>query len=88
LNQARNAAKLLPTFNGEAKFMAGIRKGFGCRLFPADIPCEFDVWEDDEEVLEIAVEHAGEFHGLRDTPALREDLRSMMRVDRRGLKAA
>jgi hypothetical protein len=28
--------------------MAGVRKGFDCRLFPADIPCEFDVWGDEE----------------------------------------
>jgi predicted small metal-binding protein len=68
--------------------MAGVRKGFDCRLFPADIPCEFDVWGDEEQVLEIAVEHAAESHGFRDTPALREQLRSMMRVDRRALEAA
>jgi len=59
--------------------MATNRKIMDCRWFPADIPCEFAVSGDEEEVLNVAVEHAVESHGYRDTPALREQLRSMLR---------
>lgn len=59
--------------------MTTSRKVFDCRLFPADIPCEFAIAGDAEEVLTIAVEHAVEDHEYRDTPALREQLRSLIR---------
>ena len=68
--------------------MAANRKGFDCSLFPAHNPCEFKIWGEGEEVLESAVEHAADFHGYRDTPALRDQLRSMLRDDRRPRKAA
>jgi len=59
--------------------MTTSRKVFDCRLFPADIPCEFAIAGEAEEVLSIAVEHAVEDHEFRDTPALREQLRSLLR---------
>jgi predicted small metal-binding protein len=55
------------------------RKVLDCRWFPAYIPCEFTTSGDEEEVLTRAVRHAVESHGFRDTPSLREQLRSMMR---------
>jgi predicted small metal-binding protein len=55
------------------------RKVLDCRWFPAYIPCEFATSGNKEEVLSRAVAHAIEFHGYRDTPSLREQLRSMMR---------
>jgi len=60
--------------------MATNRKIVDCRLFPADIPCQFAVSGDEEEILKVAVEHAREFHGYRDTPALRDQLRFMLRT--------
>jgi hypothetical protein len=39
-------------------------------------------------VFNIAVEHAVESHGLRDTPSLRERLRSMLREGLMKAKAA
>ncbi len=61
--------------------MASSCKVFDCCLFPAGIPCEFAVSGNEEEVLNIAVEHAVESHGLRDTPSLRERLRLMLREE-------
>lgn len=62
--------------------MVANRKVMDCRWFPADIPCEFAVSGSEEEVLNLAVEHAVESHGYRDTPALREQLRLMLRDER------
>jgi predicted small metal-binding protein len=59
--------------------MATNRKKLDCRWFPADIPCEFAVSGSEEEVLDSAVEHAVDSHGYRNTPALREQLRAMLR---------
>jgi predicted small metal-binding protein len=61
--------------------MATNRKVMDCRWFPADIPCEFAVSGSEEEVLSLAVEHAVESHGYRNTPELREQLRSMLRAE-------
>ena len=68
--------------------MARSCKVIDCCLFPAGIPCEFAVSGDEEEVLNIAVDHAVESHGLRDTPSLRERLRSMLREELMKIKAA
>lgn len=59
------------------------RKIMDCRWFPADIPCEFAVSGNEEEVLDLAVQHAVDSHGYRDTPALREQLRAMLRDESR-----
>jgi predicted small metal-binding protein len=59
--------------------MATNRIAIDCRWFPADIPCEFAISGDEEQVLNLAVQHAVESHGYRDTPALREQLRSILR---------
>ncbi len=59
--------------------MTASRKVMDCRWFPAYIPCEFATSGDEEEVLNLAVQHAVDSHGYRDTPALREQLRSMLR---------
>jgi predicted small metal-binding protein len=68
--------------------MATNRKIMDCRWFPADIPCEFAVAGSEEEVLDRSVEHAVESHGYRDTPALREQLRAMLRDESRKQKKA
>jgi len=59
--------------------MATSRIAIDCRWFPANIPCEFVISGDEEQVLNLAVQHAVESHGYRDTPALREQLRSILR---------
>ena len=68
--------------------MAKDREGIDCRLFLSEEPCDIAIWGDEEELLNIAVRHAVDGHGQRDTPALREELRAMLREERRRLKAA
>lgn len=63
--------------------MAKNCKVLDCRWFPADIPCEFAISGNEEEVLNMAVRHSVESHGYRDTPELREQLRALLRNDRR-----
>ena len=65
------------------RVMAKNCKVLDCRWFPADIPCEFAISGNEEEVLNIAVQHSVDSHGYRDTPALREQLRALLRDDRR-----
>ncbi|MBV9481199.1 MAG: DUF1059 domain-containing protein, partial [Acidobacteria bacterium] len=42
-------------------------------------PCDIAISGNEEEVLNIAVQHAIQSHGHKDTPELREQLRSMLR---------
>jgi hypothetical protein len=39
--------------------------------------------ESEEELVDIAVQYAVEAHGHRDTPAMREELRKMLRQQRK-----
>ncbi|MBV8477312.1 MAG: DUF1059 domain-containing protein [Acidobacteria bacterium] len=59
--------------------MAGNRKMIDCRWFPSEQPCDIAISGNEEEVLNIAVQHAIQSHGHKDTPELREQLRSMLR---------
>lgn len=59
--------------------MATTRKVIDCRWFPAEKPCDIAISGSEEEVLDIAVEHACNSHGHHNTPELREQLRSMLR---------
>ena len=55
------------------------RKVIDCRWFPTDNPCDVAISGNEEEVLNIAVQHAVQSHGQTDTPQLREQLRTMLR---------
>jgi len=68
--------------------MAASRKVLDCRLFLAEEPCDIAILGNEEELLDIAVQHAVHGYGQRDTPALREELRLVMRDERKKLKAA
>jgi hypothetical protein len=59
--------------------MGSNRKVIDCRWFPTEKPCDIAISGNEEEVLNIAVEHAVQSHGHADTPDLRERLRSMLR---------
>jgi predicted small metal-binding protein len=59
--------------------MSSQRKMIDCRWFPIEKPCNIAISGDEEEVLDIAVQHAIKSHGHDDTPGLREQLRSMLR---------
>lgn len=67
--------------------MEKTRKVIDCRWFPTDKPCDIAISGSEEDVLNIAVEHAVRAHGHKDTPGLREQLRTMLR-DEKMQKAA
>lgn len=51
------------------------RKFIDCREFPSDVRCSVAISADSEdELLQIAVEHAVSVHHHRDTPELRKQL--------------
>ncbi len=58
-----------------------------CRLFLPKGPFDIAASASEEELLNIAVQYAVDSHGHWDTPALREELRSMLR-EKRKRKAA
>jgi hypothetical protein len=68
--------------------MANNRERVDRRLFLAEEPCDFAILGNEEELLNIALHHAVHDLGQRDTSALREELRSLVREERRKLKAA
>jgi len=67
--------------------MATGRKVIDCRWFPTEKPCDVAISGNEEEVLNIAVQHAVQSHGQQNTPQLREQLRTMLR-DESTAKAA
>lgn len=67
--------------------MAKGRKVIDCRWFPTETPCDVAISGNEEEVLNIAVQHAVQSHGQQNTPQLREQLRTMLR-DESASKAA
>jgi predicted small metal-binding protein len=54
------------------------RKMIDCRQMPSDRNCSLTIAGSEDEVLMIAVRHAVEEHGHRDTPELREKLRGAL----------
>ena len=67
--------------------MDSSRRKEECSLFLPQEPFNIVASASDEELLNIAVRYAVEAHGQRDTPALREELRFMLR-EKRKRKAA
>jgi Protein of unknown function (DUF1059) len=67
--------------------MATPRKMIDCRWFPTDSACDIAISGNEEDVLNIAVQHAVQSHGHANTPELREQLRTMLR-DEGQVKAA
>jgi hypothetical protein len=58
--------------------MATTRTVIDCRWFLEDIPCDIAIPGNKEAVLNLAIHYAVESRGYRDTPALREQLRSLL----------
>lgn len=67
--------------------MADKQEPVDCRLFLAEEPCDIAILGK-EKLLNIAVQHAVQDHGHRDTPALRKKLQPILREEREKLKAA
>jgi hypothetical protein len=68
--------------------MAGARKVIDCRQFPAEKPCSIAISGTEEEVITLAVLHAGTVHGHADTLELREQIRAMLQDQSAASEAA
>jgi len=55
------------------------RKVVDCRLYPSEKGCTLSIEGTEEEVLQAAADHAVTAHGHTNSPALREQLRSIMK---------
>ena len=55
------------------------RKVVDCRLFPSEKNCTLTIAGTEEEVLKVAVRHAVEEHGHKNSPDLREQIRSLLK---------
>jgi predicted small metal-binding protein len=55
------------------------RKVIDCREFPSEKNCTLAISGKENEVLDAAVHHAATVHGHKNTPELREQLRSMLK---------
>ena len=55
------------------------RKYIYCREFPSDTKCSVTIAADSEqELMEVAVQHAVSVHHHQDTPELRQQLKQVM----------
>ncbi|HXE92001.1 MAG TPA: DUF1059 domain-containing protein [Terriglobales bacterium] len=64
------------------------RKIIDCRDFPAEKPCDIAISGSEEDVIEVAVQHAVRSHGHQDTPELRQQIRSMLKDEPESRTAA
>ncbi|CAM5195915.1 hypothetical protein ARD30_01670 [Bosea thiooxidans] len=56
------------------------RKFIDCRAFPSEMNCSVAISADTEsELLEAAVQHAVAVHGHQDTPALRDQIKGIIK---------
>jgi hypothetical protein len=49
-----------------------------CRRFESDSKCSLTIIGEEDEVMNVAAQHAADTHGHEDTPELREQLRGML----------
>jgi predicted small metal-binding protein len=54
------------------------RKSIDCRNYPSEKNCTLKISGTEEEVLDAAVQHAVSAHGHENSPALRDQLKSML----------
>jgi hypothetical protein len=57
------------------------RKVVDCRDFPSETGCTLTITGTELEVIQAAAEHAASSHGHIDGPALREQIRAMLKDD-------
>ncbi len=60
-----------------------MRKRIDCREYPSESKCSLQMSGEEEELVRAAALHAADVHGHRDTPELRQQLRSMLKDDGR-----
>jgi hypothetical protein len=54
------------------------RKFIDCRNYPSDRNCTLRISGTEDEILEIAAQHAVASHAHEDTPELREQLKALL----------
>ena len=57
------------------------RKYIDCRNYPSEKNCSLRISGTEEEILEVAAQHAVANHGHEDTPELRDQLRSLLQSE-------
>lgn len=57
----------------------GRRKFIDCREYPSEKNCSLKISGTEDEVLDMAVQHATASHGHENTPELREELRRLLK---------
>jgi predicted small metal-binding protein len=55
------------------------RKSIDCRDYPSEKNCSLKISGTEQEVLDAAVQHAASAHGHKNTPELREQIKSMLK---------
>ena len=55
------------------------RKVADCRLFPSKKNCSLTIAGTEKEVMKVAVRHAVHDHGHKNSPALRKQVKSMLK---------
>ena len=58
------------------------RKVADCRQFPSEKNCTLTIAGTEEEVMTVAVWHAVQSHGHKDTPELHQQVRSMLKDEK------
>jgi predicted small metal-binding protein len=55
------------------------RKSIDCRDYPSEKNCSLKMSGAEQEVLDAAVEHAVSAHGHKNSPELRDQIKSMLK---------
>ena len=58
---------------------SSVRKVADCRLHPSVNNCSLTIAGTEQEVLKAAVRHAVHDHGHKDSPALRKQIKAMLK---------
>lgn len=56
-----------------------LRKVADCRLYPSEKNCSLMIAGTEAEVLKVAVRHAVEEHGHKNTPKLQKGIRALLK---------
>ena len=60
---------------------ASKRKYIDCRDFPNDIGCTLKISGNEDEVLIVALKHAVDEHGHKNTPELKKMLKKLLKTE-------
>lgn len=60
-----------------------MRKVADCREYPSEKKCTLAISGEEDEVLRAATEHAISWHGEKDTPELRKEIRKLLKDEKR-----